>query len=279
MDRQSCWLAAGYRSLNSARLLRVACLGLVFLGGPYVASATTTASMSITGFLNTCGMDSPLLNESSPVFVSDGLGPVTMQCDFATTDIASIHAQARAHPDGAPDIAVVASSTGVGASATVRATYDDFATISPPLGLSALDATLSVTSPYFLSLSLPDGSSGVASITLTVALYASLENHITTAGDSSGTLNTGEITVPNCPCTIEILGAVSVQGANGGGGSAKDPFTINLPEGWTYTLASEQQAQASAVPGPGSLVMVGSVLAAGGIGRLWQVRRTRSLSC
>jgi len=264
-----------YKPLDSVTLLRVACLGLVVLGAPDLASARGTASLSLTGYLTICGVDTPLLNESSPVSVSDGLGPVTMDCGDNSTNTGSMHAQARAHPDSAPDIAVVVSSTGPGANATAEANFDDFATLSPPLGLIDLDVTFSITSAYSLSLSLPTGdSSGIALVQLTIPLYAFVDRQLADGGDLSGTLDTGDITISNCNyCTIEILGTVSVRGANGGGGSAKDPFTINLPEGWTYTLASEQQA-----PEPSSLAMGGSALAAVRVVRSWRVRRTRSPS-
>ena len=238
------------------------------LGTPGPASARVTAEVSITGFVSTCGTQSPLLNESNGTGVSDGLGPITMQCDDGVTDIASLHAQARAHPDTPPDIAVVASTTGGGAYASAKASFQDFATFSPPFNSPVLDTTFSITSAYFLSLDLPTGSSsGIALVQLTLPLYAFKESHIDSAGSASGTLDTGDLTIANCPCTVEILGTVSVQGANGGGGTARDPFTIHLPEGWTYTLASEQQAQVGAVPEPSSLAMIGCGLAMAGVAR------------
>jgi hypothetical protein len=232
--------------------------------------------MGIVGSITTCSTDSPLLNESSSVAVSDSLGPVTMECADFVTNTASMSAQARAHPDSPPDIAVVASSTGAGAIADARATFDDFATISPFLGLSALDVTFNITAPYLLTLDLPStDSEGAAVVSLQLPLYAFVDAQLTHAGEASGTLNTGDITVSNCPCTIEILGTVEVGGRNGAGGSARDPFTINLPPGWAYTLASAQQAQVGTVPEPSSLAMVLSGLAAG-IVRIRRIRRTRS---
>jgi len=282
MDRKS-WsgtvlVARGCRFLCSGTLFRSACFGLAFLGASHLCCASTIASMNIIGSLSTCGVDSPPLNESSRVYVSDGLGPIEMTCDDGANDTASMAATAKANPDTPPLIAVVASSTGTGAFASARATFDDFLTITPPFGLTALDAPLRITAPYLLTLSEPGGSNGAALVQLTVDIYAFREAHLTDPGAASGTLDTGEITIPNCPCVIEILGTVAVQGQNGAGGTARDPFMIELPEGWTYTLASEQQAQAGAVPEPGSLVLVGSILLAAGMERFRRTRRTKSLA-
>jgi hypothetical protein len=283
MDRHSCCPVTELRPLHPAKLLRVGCLWLACLGVPFHASADigrTTALMSITGDLTICGESSDLLNSGdSPVAVSGGLGPVTTNCSDGPTNTASMHAQSRNHPDSPPDIAVVASSTGVGASAVARASFHDIAVLSPPLGLTVLDVNFSITSQYLLTLDLPDDSSGAAVVSLQIPLYAFVDKQLTTAGSSSGTLDTGEIAIANCDhCAIDILGSVTVRGSNGGGGTAKDPFTINLPEGWTYTLASEQQAQVSTVPEPSSFALVGSVLAAAGMVRLL-LRRGRSCAC
>ena len=251
--------------------LLIARLGFAFVAASYLCSATTisrsTALLSITGNLSTCGVDTPLLGplkESSKVYASDGLDPVTMECGNVT-NIASMHAVASAHANTPPTIAAVASSTGAGATAVAEADFDDFAKITPPLNSPVLDATFSITSDYFLSLSLPNlNANGAALVELTLPLYAFKEEHLTTNGERSGTLDTGDIIISGCPCTVEILGLVSVRGTNGGGGSAKDPFTIHLPPGWTYTLASEEQAGAAA-PEAGTLSTMGAVLAAAAI--------------
>ena len=262
------------RTRLSATMSFFAHVGLACLATASLGSASTivrsTASLSITGNLTVCGADIPIsgpLNESSPVYASDGLGPVEMTCGDNSTNIASMHAQAAAHADTPPTIAVVASSTGAGASAVAEADFDDFAIIRAPLNSSVLEATFSITAPYTLSLSLPSlAATGAAVAELTVPLYGFSEAHLTNTGSLSGTLDTGDIVISGCPCTVEIIGLVTVRGSNGGGGSAKDPFTINLPPGWTYTLASEEQAAAVApAPEPGTLSTIWAVLAAAAV--------------
>ena len=48
-----------------------------------------------------------------------------------------------------------------------------------------------------------------------------------------------------------------MEGSLGGGGSSSgsfhDPFFINLPDGWSYTLASQELVS---TPEPGSLALV-----------------------
>jgi hypothetical protein len=259
------------RTYLSVPLLFIVRFGSAYLATTYLGSATTvtrfTAELSITGDLRTCGVNTPLLaplQESSPVYASDGLGPIDRVCEDGTTNIASMHAVAEGHAGTPPTIAAVASSTGPGATAIAEAHFDDFAIIRPPFNSTVLDATFSITSDYSLDLSLPTlSSTGGASVALTLPLYAFKQQQLTNTGSLSGVLDTGDITVVGCPCAVEILGSVTVRGSNGGGGSAKDPFTINLPPGWTYTLASEEQAGAVApAPEPGTLSTILAVLAA-----------------
>jgi hypothetical protein len=71
-------------------------------------------------------------------------------------------------------------------------------------------------------------------------------------GSYSGNLSV-EFTILACPCSFEF----QVEGSLGGGGSSSgsfhDPFFINLPDGWNYTLASQE---AVSTPEPSSLAMV-----------------------
>ncbi|MBI4910377.1 MAG: hypothetical protein HY820_42560 [Acidobacteria bacterium] len=61
-------------------------------------------------------------------------------------------------------------------------------------------------------------------------------------GAQSGLLNSGQYEFRHCPCVFTLKLQVSAAIANGGSASAEDPFTINLPPGWTYTLASQEAA-------------------------------------
>jgi len=73
-------------------------------------------------------------------------------------------------------------------------------------------------------------------------------------GSKSGNLSI-EFTILACPCSFvwQATGLAS----SGGGSSASfhDPFFLDLPPGWTYTLASQQAV--TTTPEPASLLLTG----------------------
>jgi len=248
--------------------VRIGWVAVFLLGISYICSATTV-QVGITGEILGCGYDDTF-NGTNFQTISETYGPLTFQCDSTHSNTSSITSTA-IFSNGSASVQVDASTNGSGAHALGDATFTDIVFISPPLGLSALDATFSVDAFYALSLDLPDDNAGgAAEVQLILPDYGLLRyQYQLTGGSSQGILTTGDLTLSNCPCTVEIDGIVSVNVSNGGSGHAVDPFTINLPEGWTYTLESESLAS---VPEPGNLVPVGTLLIAAGIYRRRRVR-------
>jgi hypothetical protein len=71
-------------------------------------------------------------------------------------------------------------------------------------------------------------------------------------GSYSGNLSV-EFTILACPCSFEFQVDGTVSGGGSSSGSFHDPFFINLPDGWSYTLASQE---AVSTPEPNSLALV-----------------------
>ncbi|HXN46118.1 MAG TPA: hypothetical protein VN893_05720 [Bryobacteraceae bacterium] len=75
-----------------------------------------------------------------------------------------------------------------------------------------------------------------------------------TNGTTTGLLNTDQLTFASCPCVFTLGLTASASAASGIGqtasANAQDPFTINLPPGWTYTIesAATSNTGASFVP-------------------------------
>jgi hypothetical protein len=127
------------------------------------------------------------------------------------------------------------------------------------VGSGPSGVTLSIDSVFFLDLNTPGDSTGIAyfSIGAPDLGYFHTEN-LQTEGSLGFTKNSGPLTFPKCPCVLEIDGAAAVNVSSGASGTAQDPFTINLPPGWTYTLASQEIA---ATAEPRGQFLIGSVLA------------------
>jgi hypothetical protein len=88
---------------------------------------------------------------------------------------------------------------------------------------------------------------------------------VETDGELSGTLSE-EFTILGCPCDFVFDVEGSAHASNGGSAGYHDPFFVDLPPGWSFTIASDQ----SATPEPGGLASIGGgllLLAAGLIRR------------
>ena len=87
-----------------------------------------------------------------------------------------------------------------------------------------------------------------------------------TNGSYTGQLST-EFTILACPCSFVFDAKASAVAGGGGQSLTTDPFFIQLPPGWTYTLSS----QAAVVPEPGSLALIGLValIVGGRLVRKW----------
>ena len=76
-----------------------------------------------------------------------------------------------------------------------------------------------------------------------------------TDGSYSGNLSV-EFTILACPCSFEFQVEGLLSGGGSSSGSFHDPFFINLPDGWSYTLAS-QEAVSTPEPSTWALVALG----------------------
>jgi hypothetical protein len=97
----------------------------------------------------------------------------------------------------------------------------------------------------------------------------------TSDGSYSGNLSV-EFTILACPCSFEFQVEGSVIGGGSSSGSFHDPFFINLPDGWSYTLASQE---AVSTPEPSSWLMVafGMIAFCGVLRRVNSKVKTKSL--
>jgi hypothetical protein len=115
-----------------------------------------------------------------------------------------------------------------------------------------------------------DGT-GVASITISIPTVDDVpltlpieDSRVETDGELSGTFSE-EFTILGCPCDFVFDVQGSAHASNGGSAGYHDPFFVDLPPGWSYTIASAE----SATPEPGSLALVvgGVLLIAAGLRR------------
>jgi hypothetical protein len=103
--------------------------------------------------------------------------------------------------------------------------------------------------------------------------FGPFSRHVLTSTGSAVGQISEEFTILSCPCSFSF----AIRGRANANGDASatardDPFFVQLPPGWTYTLASQQGA---AIPEPTSLALTLTTLGVAGIGL---IRRQIGLS-
>ena len=159
-------------------------------------------------------------------------------------------------------------------TADASAKYIDDITLHPPAGFEGSGVSFAIASSYDINV---NGGNGDANggLTLEVPAFAQsktffADSKISGNGDFKGMIETGLMIFVKCPCTTEftLAGEASAGEALGPSASASfsDPLTFVLPEGWTYTLASQETS--SAIPEPNTIALISSVLV------IFAIRRT-----
>jgi hypothetical protein len=169
-----------------------------------------------------------------------------------------------------PEIQGQATTTGplilgitAASTAGVTATYFDTVHLISPMINFAGGVDVVAGDSYSLNISnsapthLMDGSITFSVVSINgepVSSPATYQQMVSENSDGSYSGNLSvEFTILACPCSFQF----QVEGLLGGGGSSSgsfhDPFFINLPDGWRYTLASQE---AVSTPEPSSLAMM-----------------------
>ncbi len=155
-------------------------------------------------------------------------------------------------------------TVGGGSGGASHSSYMDTITLHPPPGSSDSGVKFGVAANYTLTVGGaggPDGALGVAEIDLQVPLFEFSKSGVNGVnGTLPGLLDSGSgFIFAQCPCVFSLTLLAQAAAANGASASASDPLTLELPPGWTYTLASQQVAS---TPEPGPLFSVGGALLA-----------------
>jgi hypothetical protein len=207
--------------------------------------------------------------EISP-FNQNGTGPIdsgTLQtlpspCPFPTNGIAV--GRGEANPlGGIFDVSGSATTTSLGTAARSDAESFALVTLLPPA--VDFDGSVTVIAGVGYDIVADSGDSdegaGVASITISIPTVDDVpltlpitDSRVVTDGELSGTFSE-EFTILGCPCDFVFDVQGSANASNGGSAGYHDPFFVDLPPGWSYTIASDESP--AAAPEPGSLVLFG----------------------
>jgi len=166
--------------------------------------------------------------------------------------------QGQATTTGPLIIGVSAASTA-GAQATY---FDTVHLISPSINFAGgVDVVAGDSYNLNISNSAPphlmDGSITFSVVSINgepVSSPATYQQMVSESSDGSYSGNLSvEFTILACPCSFEFQVEGSVIGGGSSSGSFHDPFFINLPDGWSYTLASQE---AVSTPEPSCMALV-----------------------
>jgi len=239
-------------ALAEMRLSRLRRLTLLLGILPCVCSAAPP-KYTVQGQQGTCGAAGPYISQPSFEPVSISVPPLVTTCPDVVVGVGSSTISGAAK-DG--DVSAGAQTSGI-AAAAADAVYGGTVTLKPTEGSGDTGVTFSVSSNYTLSTS--GGAAGFetvfASVQLSVLEFDQAQVKLWSSdGTTTGLLNTDQLTFASCPCVFTIVLNASASALSGIGqtasANAEDPFTINLPPGWTYTIesAAASNTAASFVP-------------------------------
>ena len=171
--------------------------------------------------------------------------------------------QGQATTTGPLIIGITAAST-----AGVTATYFDTVYLISPMINFAGGVDVVAGDSYSLNISnsapthLMDGSITFSVVSINgepVSSAATYQQMVSENSDGSYSGNLSvEFTILACPCSFEFQVEGLLSGGGSSSGSFHDPFFINLPDGWSYTLAS-QEAVSTPEPSSWALVAFGMI--------------------
>ncbi len=170
-------------------------------------------------------------------------------------------------------------------AASAAATYLDTVMLKPPSGYTGGGVKVGMTDSYNMDLlGVTQSALGEASVDLAIPVVNALSLPIPPL-DSAYTVENGRyrgelnvnFSIASCPCSFEFEadGVAEVDG-NSMIGDFQDPLAIDVPAGWTYTLASGATLE-TATPESGTtfeLTGLGLVLT-GSFRRCWK-RKARA---
>jgi hypothetical protein len=170
-------------------------------------------------------------------------------------------ARASANPLGSfRDVSGVAD-TDFGAAAEFQADSSDLVTLHPPQGSRSGPVTVQAGTTYDVGI-VRSGSLQIATGSVRIevpeidgaALFfpPNARHEEDRAGRFSGSILTDPFTILSCPCDIVVHITARGFALNGGFVEVTDPFFLQLPPGWTYTLSSAP----SDVAEPGTLISI-----------------------
>lgn len=191
-------------------------------------------------------------------------------CTIAGTLGRQGSAVSEANIGGVWDVHAQAYATNDGSTASADVAFYDSVTLNSPLINYTGGVNVVAGDTYTLDVAAPSGGSATAFLRYNVVEIngnPAPANYQDSVTQSSSGIYTGALSVDfnigPCPCSFEFLvtGHVdaSMSGAPGNAhATIHDPLFIDLPAGWTYTLASQS---ATPEPSPLLLTAVGMVLA------------------
>jgi hypothetical protein len=232
----------------------VAIVAAAILSFPAVASAAPVLSTLASADCNGADVvrdEALAVREKHCEFVIDG----QRISSFAT-------ARAVANPLGSLVDVTGSANTGPFAAAVFQADSSDLVTLHPPAGMPPGPVTVQAGTTYNFSiindppLHLAGGFVKVEVPTVNdVDLFfpPTAIHEEERAGSFSGSILTDPFTILACPCHFVVEITARGGAVNGGFIVISDPFFLNLPPGWTYTLSSAP----SEVPEAGTLILIG----------------------
>jgi hypothetical protein len=180
--------------------------------------------------------------------------PLTLvgNCEGRLTSV-TLHGAA-----GVDDLSGSVTARGFAGGGGVISTYLDTVTLHPPPGFTGSGVTFGIVTNYDIELS----QAGSTLVRMELEVPDFDKHPVVQLGDVSahvtGLLSAEGLTFVRCPCsTIFAVSGEAEAGIGTGDPEAfarfRDPVNFVLPEGWTYTLASQEAATA---PEPGTLAFV-----------------------
>ena len=131
------------------------------------------------------------------------------------------------------------------ANGTVTSNASNTITLHAPPGSGNSGVTFSVSSTYTVTISgqeLEPLGAAFAYAGFYIPQFVFLAQ-TPPLGDGTwpGMLNSAQFTFVHCPCRFTLRLYAKAFAESGGSASVEDPFTVNLPPGWTYTVDSDDQ--------------------------------------
>lgn len=257
------------QTIRAVACLRTCRLALLLLASSYCFAAVIpgfTTALSITG----CTYDDSFTNPGTTSLTKTLASPGNGDCGDGTFNSSKVSASGFFEIVDAGVITLDASTQGLGAHALGSVTFREILTVDPPIGFGFVDGTTGLKAHYKLTMDGPGPSPSDAGAVQLISndLNVFQNAQLLQNGSASGVLDSGTKFVSHCPCSFEVDVIIAVNASNGTMITASDPITVDVPDGWTYSWASDDLL--SAVPEPGMFIPIASALI---VGVVWFHRR------